>query len=88
MNCRKALAILGKRTAGLLTLQLSHILGISGYFSVPERLVIPTVKLYICSFTCPPSQAGMLHPVGREPGGVMPSTMAASGTGLQKLVIL
>lgn len=54
MNCRKALAILGKRTPGLPTLQLGQILGISGYFSIPERLVMPTVKLSIRSITSLP----------------------------------
>lgn len=54
-----------------LTPHVSETLGISGYFSITESIEL-TLKLQILSFThSPPSWADVLHPVGREPGGVV-----------------
>lgn len=56
---------------GALTPYVSETLGISGYFSITASSEL-TVKLHILSFTqSPPSWADVLHPVGREPGGVV-----------------
>lgn len=60
---------------GALTLRMSETLGISGYFSITESSKL-TVKPHILSFTHPPSQADVLYPIGREPGGVMSDTKA------------
>lgn len=56
---------------GALTPHVSETLGISGYFSITESGE-RTVKLHILSSAhSPPSGADVLHPVGREPGGVV-----------------
>lgn len=72
---------------GALTPQVSKTLGISGYFSITESSRL-TVKLHILGFTHPPSWVDVLHPVGRELGGVMSDTKTPSDTRMQTLEIL
>lgn len=72
---------------GALTPHVSETLGISGYFSITESSEL-TLKLQILSFThSPPSWADVLHPVGREPHGVVSDAKAPSDTRMQKLEI-
>lgn len=56
---------------GVLTPHVSETSGISGYFSITESSKL-TVKFHILSSArSPPSWVNVLHPVGREPGGVV-----------------